>query len=69
MDVVERCESERTADSICDSFMDAILMRSLPVNHPVALARVQYRTKEFPAIAHGFSGNNYRDPVVSKNSI
>ncbi len=58
------------ANTAIYSFMDAILMRSLPVQNPEALALVQYSTKEFPAIAHSFSGSNFRDPhrgMVSGN--
>lgn len=58
------------ANTAIYSFMDAILMRALPVQHPEALAVVQYNTKDFPAIAHGFSGSNFRDPrrgLVSGN--
>ena len=59
------CVSQRTAlaalslalgigaNTAIYSFMDAILMRALPVEHPEALALVQYHTKDFPAIAHG----------------
>src|SRR6266550_1082615 len=49
------------ANTAIYTFMDAILMRSLPVQNPEALALVQYSTKDFPAIAHGFSGSNFRD--------
>jgi predicted permease len=58
------------ANTAIYSFMDAILMRALPVDHPEALALVQYHTKAFPAIAHGFNGSNFRDPkhgMVSGN--
>src|SRR5579863_9162033 len=49
------------ANTAIYSFMDAILMRALPVEHPEALALVQYHTKTFPAIAHGFQGSNFKD--------
>src|SRR5947209_11528851 len=58
------------ANTAIYSFMHAILMRSLPVQNPEALALVQYSTKDFPAIAHGFSGSNFRDShrgMVSSN--
>jgi len=58
------------ANTAIYSFMDAILMRALPVPHPEALALVQYHTKDFPAVAHGFNGSNFRDPkhgLVSGN--
>jgi macrolide transport system ATP-binding/permease protein len=58
------------ANTAIYSFMDAILVRSLPVRDPAALAVVQYHTRDFPRVAHGFSGSNFRDPrlgMVSAN--
>ena len=58
------------ANTAIYSFMDAILIRSMPVAKPEALALVQYHTKDFPAVAHGFNGSNFRDPkrgMVSGN--
>src|SRR5437879_1269297 len=50
------------ANTAIYSFMDAILMRALPVHHPEELVILNWHTKDFPALAHGFSGNNYKDP-------
>src|SRR5215470_12424673 len=49
------------ANTAIYSFMDAILVRSLPVAKPDSLVVVQYHTKNFPAVARGFSGSNFRD--------
>jgi len=49
------------ANTAIYSFMDAILLRSLPVQDPEALVLVQYHTKKFPSVSHGFSGSNFKD--------
>ncbi len=49
------------ANTAIYSFMDAILMRALPVEHPEALALVQFHSKAMPAVAHGFQGSFFRD--------
>ncbi|HLK65270.1 MAG TPA: ABC transporter permease [Bryobacteraceae bacterium] len=49
------------ANSAIYSFMDAILLRSLPVDQPEQLVLARYHTKSFPSVAHGFNGNNHRD--------
>jgi hypothetical protein len=49
------------ANTAIYSFLDAIFLRSLPVEQPEQLAVIQYHTKEFPKVAHGFSGSNFRD--------
>jgi predicted permease len=52
------------ANTAIYSFMDAILLRSMPVTKPESLVVVQYHTKDFPAVAHGFNGSNFRDPKL-----
>jgi macrolide transport system ATP-binding/permease protein len=52
------------ANTAIYSFMDAILMRALPVPDPQSLVVANWRTKEFPKVAHGFSGNNFKDPKL-----
>jgi len=52
------------ANTAIYSFMDAILMRALPVPDPQSLVVVNWRSKEFPKIAHSFSGNNFKDPKL-----
>ncbi len=50
------------ANTAIYSFMDAILMRALPVPDPQSLVVANWRSKEFPKIAHSFSGSNFKDP-------
>jgi len=50
------------ANTAIYSFMEAILMRSLPVQNPQSLVVFKWHSKDFPAVAHSFSGNNYKDP-------
>jgi macrolide transport system ATP-binding/permease protein len=50
------------ANTAIYSFMEAILMRSLPVQDPGSLVVFKYHTKAWPAVAHSFSGNNSKDP-------
>src|SRR5713226_9464561 len=50
------------ANTAIFSFMDAILMRALPVQHPGDLVILNWHTKGFPAVVHGLSGNWYDDP-------
>src|SRR2546425_7110716 len=49
------------ANTAIYSFMDAIMMRALPVQHPEELVILNWHTRDFPPVAHGFSGNNYKD--------
>jgi predicted permease len=50
------------ANTAIYSFMEAILLRSLPVGDPQKLVVFNWRTKDFPAVAHSFSGNNHKNP-------
>ena len=50
------------------SFMEAILLRSLPVGDPHRLVVFNWRSKDFPAVSHSFSGNNHKDPDVGMTS-
>jgi macrolide transport system ATP-binding/permease protein len=50
------------ANTAVYSFMDAILMRWLPVPHPEELIIFKWHSKDFPAVAHGFSGTWNTDP-------
>jgi len=52
------------ANTAIYSFMDAILMRALPVSDPQSLVVANWRTKEFAKVAHSFSGNNFKDPKL-----
>ena len=49
------------ANTAIYSFMDAILLRSLPVPHPEQLVVVQWRAKGSPAVIHGQNGTRYRN--------
>jgi predicted permease len=44
------------ANTAIYSFVDAILLRSLPVQHPEQLVVVQWRARSRPAVIHGQSG-------------
>src|SRR5258708_14871651 len=50
------------ANTAIYSFMDAIMMRALPVQHPEELDLLNWHTKSFPAIAHDFSVSNLKYP-------
>ena len=51
------------ANTAIYSFMDAILMRALPVPDPAVAGGAQLALEEgFPPVAHGFSGNNFKHP-------
>jgi predicted permease len=50
------------ANTAIYSFMDAILMRSLPVQDPARLVVLNWHAKEHPKIATNFSGSTYNTP-------
>src|SRR5439155_21714702 len=50
------------ANTAIYSFMDAILMRTLPVQHPQELVLLNWRAKGFPEVVHGMSGSWFNDP-------
>ncbi len=56
------------ANAAIYSFMDAIMMRALPVRHPEQLVILNWHTKDFPAVSHSFSGNAYRAPKTGFTS-
>jgi len=49
------------ANTAIYSFMDSILMRSLPVQDPSSLVVVNWHSKDHPAVANSFSGSTYKD--------
>jgi macrolide transport system ATP-binding/permease protein len=49
------------ANTAIYSFMDAILLRSLPVQHPEQLVVIDWRSKDPPAVIHGHNGTRHRD--------
>jgi len=56
------------ANTAIYSFMDAILLRSLPVPHPEELVVFNWHSKGEPAVARSFSGRNYRDAKTGHTS-
>jgi predicted permease len=50
------------ANTAIYSFMEAILLRSLPVGDPHRLVVFNWHSKDFPGVSHSFSGNNHKDP-------
>src|SRR5580704_2954194 len=48
------------ANTAIYSFMDAILMRSLPVAHPEQLAIVQWHSAKRPGVIKSLNGSNHR---------
>ncbi len=49
------------ANTAIYSFMDAILLRSLPVQHPEQLVVINWRAKDTPVVIHGQNGSRHRD--------
>jgi len=56
------------ANTAIYSFMDAILMRSLPVDRPERLVVVRRHAKDHPEVARSLNGSMYRDPAIGTNS-
>ena len=56
------------ANTAIYSFMDAILLRALPVQNPESLVVLNWHTKAYPAVAHSFSGSNFQDPKTGLTS-
>jgi macrolide transport system ATP-binding/permease protein len=56
------------ANTTIYSFMDAILLRVLPVADPEQLVVFNWHTKGFPPVAHKFSGDAYDDPRTGYTS-
>ena len=51
------------ANTAIYSFMDAILLRSLPVQHPEQLVVLNWRAKDRPEVIHGQNGTRHRDAI------
>jgi macrolide transport system ATP-binding/permease protein len=49
------------ANTAIYSFMDAVLLRILPVHNPLELVIVKWRSTGNPAVIHGQNGSRYRD--------
>src|SRR5687767_16033643 len=49
------------ANTAIYSFMDSILLRSLPVQEPERLVRLEWNSKDYPQLIQAFIGDSYRD--------
>jgi macrolide transport system ATP-binding/permease protein len=56
------------ANTAIYSFMDAIMLRALPVPDPEELVVFKWHTKDYPPVAHKFSGDAYNDPRTGYTS-
>jgi len=56
------------ANTAIYSFMDAILMRSLPVSHPEQLAILNWHAAGRPGVAHSMNGSMYRYHETGRES-
>src|SRR6185369_12951172 len=56
------------ANTAIYSFMDAILMRALPVQNPGELVIPNWQTKGLPHVVHGMFGTWYGDPTIGMTS-
>jgi macrolide transport system ATP-binding/permease protein len=56
------------ANTAIYSFMDAILLRALPVRQPESLVVLHWRSKDHPAVVHSLNGSNFRDPKTGYSS-
>ncbi len=52
------------ANTAIFSFMDAILLRALPVPHPESLVLLNWHSKDRPALVHSMNGSSLRDPKI-----
>jgi macrolide transport system ATP-binding/permease protein len=56
------------ANTAIYSFMDAIMMRALPVQHPEQLAVIHWQAKNQPAVIHSMTGTRHKDARHGINS-
>ena len=56
------------ANTAIYSFMDAILMRALPVQNPESLVVLNWHSRNHPPVAHHFSGSSFEDPKTGYTS-
>ena len=56
------------ANTAIYSFMDAILMRALPVQHPESLVMFNWHAKDRPGVMHSSSGSQWMDPHTGRTS-
>jgi predicted permease len=56
------------ANTAIYSFMDAILLRALPVQNPESLVVLNWHSKDHPPVIHSMTGSNFRDPKLGQTS-
>ncbi len=56
------------ANTAIFSFMDAILLRALPVPNPESLVVLNWHSKDFPPVARSMNGSSFKDPKVGYTS-
>jgi predicted permease len=56
------------ANTAIYSFMDAILVRTLPIQNPESLVVLQWHAKERPAVAQNINGSMWNDPQLGRVS-
>jgi macrolide transport system ATP-binding/permease protein len=56
------------ANTAIYSFMDAILLRALPVQNPETLVVLNWHSKNSPPVAHIFNGSSFQDPKTGYTS-
>ena len=56
------------ANTAIYSFMDAILLRALPVPNPETLVVLNWRSKDHPPVARSHWGSNFKDPKIGNTS-
>src|SRR6516225_3709846 len=57
------------ANTAIYSFMDSILMRSLPVPHAESLVMLNLHSKDHPAVAHSYSGSTFKEQTGGQTSL
>src|SRR3984893_5861246 len=56
------------ANTAIYSFMDAILLRALPVQNPESLVVFNWHSKDHPKVANNFSGSTFKDAKTGYTS-
>src|SRR5262249_3236924 len=56
------------ANTAIYSFMDAILLRALPVNDPESLVVLNWHSKAHPPVARNMNGSTYQEPRTGYTS-
>src|SRR5580704_16473677 len=56
------------ANTAIFSFMDAILLRALPVQNPASLVVLNWHSKDHPVLVRSMNGNAFKDSKVGFTS-